>query len=62
MKYELGRKVMTDFVALRPKTYTYFMDDGNSDKNAKRTKKCGIKRKLKFNDYKNCLLNDETVS
>ena len=35
------------------------MDDGYSDKKAKGTKKCVIKRRLKFNDYKNCLLNNE---
>ena len=39
MKDELGGKVMTEFVALIPKTYSYLMDDGNSDKKAKGTKK-----------------------
>ena len=37
------------------------MDDGNSDKKAKGTKKCLIKRVLKFNDYKDCLLNNEII-
>ena len=37
---------------------TYLLDDGNSDKKAKGTKKYVIK-KLKFNDYKNCLLKTE---
>ena len=36
-------------------------DDGNSDKKAKGTKKCGIKRVLKLNDYKDCLLNNEII-
>ena len=57
MKGELGGKIMTEFVALRPKIYSYLMDDGNTDKKAKGTKKCVIKRILKFNDYKNCLMN-----
>ena len=39
MKVELGGKIMTEFVALRPKTYSYLMDDGNNDKKAKGTKK-----------------------
>ena len=32
MKDEFGRKIMTKFVALRPKTYSYLMDYGNNDK------------------------------
>ena len=32
MKDELGGKVMTEFVALRPKSHSYLIDDGNSDK------------------------------
>ena len=59
MKDELGGKIMTEFVALRPKTYSYLVDDGNSDKKAKGTKKCVLKRRLKFSDYKGCLLNNE---
>ena len=61
MKDELGGKIMTEFVAVRPKTYSYLMDDGGSDKKAKGAKKCVIKRRLKFNDYKDCLLNNEIV-
>ena len=56
MKDELGGKIMTEFAALRPKIYSYLMDDDNSDKKGKGTKKCVIKRRLKFNDYKDCLL------
>ena len=61
MKNELGRKIMTEFIALRPKTYSYLMDNGWSDKKPKGTKKCVIKRRLKFNDYKDCLLNNEII-
>ena len=46
MKDELGQKIMTEFAALRPKTYSYLMDDGNSDKKAKGIKKCAIKKYL----------------
>ena len=55
MKAELGRKIMTKFVGLRGKNYSYLIDDGIEDKKAKDTKKCVIKRKLKFENYKNCL-------
>ena len=61
MKDELGGRVITEFVALRPKTYSYLTDDCNEDKKAKGTKKCVIKRMIKFDDYKNCLLNDVVV-
>ena len=61
MKDELGGKIITEFVTLRPKTYLYLTDDGKEDKKTKGTKKCGIKRMIKFNDYKNCLLKDEVI-
>ena len=58
MKDELGGKIMTEFVALRPKTQSYLMDDSNNDthaakivKKAKGTKTCVIKRIVKFFDY-----------
>ena len=56
MKHELGGKIITEFVTLRPKTYSYLTDDGKEDKKVKGTKKCVIKRMIKFDDYKNCLL------
>ena len=46
---------MTKLVELRAKTYRYSINDGNEDKKAKDTKKCVIKRKLKFENFKNCL-------
>ena len=65
MKDESGGKIMTKFAALIPKTYSYLMEDDNSDKNAKGTKKCVIKQRRllmnKFNDYKYCLLNNEII-
>ena len=61
MKDELGGKIITELVALRPKTYSYLMDDGINDKKAKETKKFVIKRILKLNDYKDCLLNNEII-
>ena len=61
MKDELGAGIITEFVALRPKTYSYLTDDCKEDEKAKGTKKCVIKRMIKFNDYKNCLLNGKAV-
>ena len=54
-KDELGGQIMKEFVRLRAKTYSYLKDSNDEDKKTKRTKKCVIKRKLKFQDYKNCL-------
>ena len=61
MKDELSGKIITEFVTLRPKTYSYLTDDGKENKKAKGTKKCVIKKMIKFNDYKKCLLNDEVI-
>ena len=61
MKDELGGKIITEFVTLRQKTYSYLTDDGKEDKKAKGIKECIIKRMIKFNDYKNCLLKDEVI-
>ena len=37
------------------------MDDGSDHKKAKGTKKCVIKQKLMFENYKDCLFNNKTV-
>ena len=46
---------------MTPKTYSYLTDDNKEDKKAKGTKKCVIKRIIKFDDYKNCLLKDKVL-
>ena len=61
MKDELGGKIITEFVTLRLKTYSFLINDCKEEKKAKGTKKCVIKRMIKFNDYKNCLLKDEVI-
>ena len=59
-KDEIGGKIMTKFVALRAKTYSFLIDeytDKDYEKNrivnkkAKGTKKCVVKRKILFNNY-----------
>ena len=55
MKDELGGKIMVEFAALRPKTYSYLRDDNDENKKAKGAKKCVVKQKLKFEDYNHCL-------
>ena len=50
MKDELGTKIMTEFVGLRAKTYSYLIYDGSED-----TKKCVMKKNLNFENFENCL-------
>ena len=61
MKDELGGKIIMEFVTLRPKTYSFLTDDGKENKMAKGTKKCIIKKKIKFNGYKKCLFSDKLI-
>ena len=61
MKDELGGEIITEFIALKPKTYSYLTDNDKIDKKAKGTKKCVIKKMIKFDDYKKCLLNDKVI-
>ena len=57
MTDELRGAIMTEFIALRPKLYSYKKLDGSEDKKYKGIKKCIVKKTLTFEDYKNCLLN-----
>ena len=61
MKDELGGEIITEFVTLRPKTYSYLTDNSKEDKKAKGTKKCVIKKMIKFDNYKKCLFNDKVI-
>ena len=60
-KGELKGKIMKEFCALRARTYTYLMDDDNEKKKAKGIKKCIIKRRLTFENYKDSLFNNKTI-
>ena len=55
MKDELGGKITKKFVGLRAKICSYLTNNYNEDKKAKVTGKCFIKRKLKLEDFRNCL-------
>ena len=52
---------MKESVGLRAKTYAYLMDDDSEHKKAKGTKKCVIKRKLMFENYKHCQSNNDII-
>ena len=61
MKDELGGGIITEFIALRTKTYSYTTDEFIEMKKAKGTKKCIIKKMLKFEDYKKRWFGNESM-
>ena len=63
-KDELGGKILTEFVALRAKTYAYVqLNDYKLEehKKAKATRKCVMKKHLNFDLHKKALFNNETI-
>ena len=61
MKDELGGDIITEFVALRPKAYSYITNDFIEMKKAKGTKECVANKMLRFEDYKKCLFSNGKV-
>ena len=59
-KDELGGKVMSEFVGIRPKMYSYAGED--SGKRAKGVKKSVLKNTISHDDYKTCLLDKKVHS
>ena len=60
-KDELNGNLMIIFGGPRAKTYSFLSDDGTEKKKAKGTKKCVIKRHLKFDYYKDSIFNDKKI-
>ena len=60
LKDELGGKVMTEFIGLRPKMYSYIGEE--SGKRAKGVKKFVLQNSITHDDYRSCLLNREVFS
>ena len=60
-KEELGGKIIIEFCALRAKAYAYRLDDDTEMKRAKGTKKCIVKREIRFKNYMDSLFNDEAI-
>ena len=59
-KDELQGKIMNEIVFLRSKAYSFTLTDLSEEKKIKGIGKTTIKKDIKFNDYKNCLYNNET--
>ena len=58
---ELGGTIITEFAVLRPKTYSYLGDNCNEHRKVQGTKKCVIKQKIMFQNFKNCLFSHKNV-
>ena len=52
---------MKEFCTLRATTYAYLMDDDIEKKKAKGTKRCIIKHRIMFKNYKDSLFNNSTI-
>ena len=60
MKDELGVGIITEFIALRPKTYSYTTNEFIEMKKTKGTKKCIIKKCLSLRIIKSaCLITNQ---
>ena len=56
---EAAGKQITHFVGLRPKLYTFKVEEKGETRKAKGVKKNVIKKSLSFKDYKKCLFSEE---
>ena len=60
IKDESGGEIMKEFVSLRPKMYSYRVDN-TEPKKCKGIKKCVAKKTITFDDYKDCLFEGRNV-
>ena len=58
-KDEAGGQQMVEFVGLRAKLYSYIMDKGKEEKKCKGIKEAVVGKSINFDDYKNCLFNQQ---
>ena len=60
-KDEVGGNQITHFVGLRPKLYTFKVEEKGETRKAKGVKKNVIKKSLSFEDYKKCLFSEDEL-
>ena len=60
MKDELGGKIMKEFISLRPKMYSYRVEE-LEPKKCKGIKKCIVNKTISFEDYKRCLFEGTRI-
>ena len=57
----MNGKIMTENCNAKAKTYAFLLDDNTEKKKAKGTKKCVIKHMIKFDDYKESVLENKKI-
>ena len=60
MKDESGGKIMKEFISLRPKMYSYRVEE-SEPKQCKGIKKCVVKKTISFEDYKRWLFEGRVI-
>ena len=60
-KDEVAGKIITEFVGLRAKLYSFKMEDGKENKRCKGVKKQVVKKSITHEDYKTCLLSGKEI-
>ena len=60
MKDESNGEIITEFVGIRSKMYALKYQNQKEKKIAKGTKKSTVKNTISFQDYKNCIMREET--
>ena len=58
-KNETSEKIITEFIGLRPKLYSFKTDDGKEKKTCKGVKRNVVKNEIKTDDYRNTLYTRE---
>ena len=58
-KDEVAGRQITHFVGLRPKMYSFKIEDSNTTKKCKGIKKNVVKKQIEFEDYVRCLFTGE---
>ena len=61
IKDETDGAAIEEFVRLKPKIHSYFVDDNSENKKAKGVNK-NVVAKISYNEYKDVLLNDKCLS
>ena len=65
MKDELGGKIMKEFISLRPKMYSYRVEEKGTmseSKKCKGIKKCVVKKTISLEDYKRWLFDGVEIN